>query len=88
MNSQPEENMLSPAHKLFNCPIRPNILPVKRQSRPKSSTTKAVIDPETQNRLSTLEPEHTIRIRTSEQKTWNKKGSVISRNDHLTRTTS
>ena len=78
MNSQPDENGLSPAHKLFNNPIRTNLPSVKPQPRP---ATKTAIEPETQNHLSTSKPRDTIRIRTNNEKTWNKKGSVIAPND-------
>ena len=46
------------------------------------------IEPETQNCLSTLKPGDTVRIRTEEEKTWDKKGSVIAPNKVLARTTS
>ena len=67
LNSQPDENGLSPAHKLFNCPIRTNLPSAKPQ--PKPSTTNTAIEPETQNRLSTLKSGDTVRIRTDEEKT-------------------
>ena len=79
MNSLPDENSLSPAHKLFNRPIRTNLPSAKPQ--PKPSTTNTAIEPQTQNRLSTLKPGDTVRIRTDEEKTWDKKGSVIAPND-------
>ena len=70
MNSQPEENGLSSAHKVFNRPIRINLPSIKAQPKP---ITKAAIEPETQNRLSTLKPGDTVRIRTDKEKTWDKK---------------
>ena len=70
---------LSPAHKLFNRPIRTNLPSAKPQ--PKPSTTNTEIEPETQIRLLTLKPGDTIRIRTDEEKAWDKKGSVIAPND-------
>ena len=79
MNSQPDENGSSPAHKLFNHPIRTNLPSAKPQ--PKPSTTNTVIEPETKNRLSTLKPGDTVRIRTDEEKIWDKKGSAIAPND-------
>ena len=79
LNSQPDENRLSPPHKLFNRPIRTNLPSAKPQ--PKPSTTNTAIEPQTQNRLSTLKPGDTVRIRTDEEKTWDKKGSVIAPND-------
>ena len=79
LNSQPHENGLSPAHKLFNHPIYTNLPSIKPQ--PKRSTTKTAIEPETQNCLSTLKPGDTVRIRTDEEKTWDKKGSVVAPND-------
>ena len=51
LNFQPDENGLSPAHKLFNRPIRTNLTSAKPQ--PISFTTNAGIEPESQNRLST-----------------------------------
>ena len=39
------------------------------------------IEPEIQNHLSTLKPGDTVSIRTDEEKTWYKKGSVIAPND-------
>ena len=71
MNSQPDENGLSPAHKLLNRPIRTNLPSSKPQ--PKPSTTNTAIEPETQNRLSTLKRGDTVRIRTDEEKNWDKK---------------
>ena len=47
----------------------------------KPFTTKTSIEPETQNRLPTLNSGGTVRMRTNAEKTWGKKGSVISRND-------
>ena len=79
LNSQPDENGLLPAHKLFNHPICTNLPSAKPQ--PKPSTTNTAIEPETQNHLSTLKPGDTIRIKTDKEKTWNKKGSVIAPND-------
>ena len=38
-------------------------------------------EPETQNRLPTLKPADAVRIRTNEEKTWDKKESIIARND-------
>ena len=52
LNSQPDKNGLSPAHKLYNRPIRTNLPSAKPQ--PKLSTTNTAIERETQNRLSTL----------------------------------
>ena len=78
MNSQPDQNGLSLAHKLFNRSIRTNLPSVKPQ--PKSSTTKTAVESETQNRLSTLKPRDTVKIRTDEEKTWDKKGSIIAPN--------
>ena len=71
--------MLSPAHKLFKSPIRTNVPSAKPQ--PKPSTTKAAIEPKTQNRLSILKPGDTVRIRTDEEKTWDRKGSLITPKD-------
>ena len=79
MNSQPDQNGLSLAHKLFNRSIRTNLPSVKPQ--PKSSTTKTAIESKTQNRLSTLKLGDTVKIRTDEEKTWGKKGSIIAPND-------
>ena len=79
LNSQPDENGLSPAHKLFNCQIRTNLPSANPQ--PKPFTTNTAIEPETQNRLSTLKPGDTIRIKTDEEKTWDKEESVIVPND-------
>ena len=79
LNSQPDENGLSPAHKLFNRPIRTSLPSAKPQ--PKPSTTNTAIEPETQNHLSILKPGDTIRIKTDKEKTWDKKGSVIATND-------
>ena len=79
LNSQPDENGLSPAHKLFHRSIYTNVPSVKTQA--KRSTTKTAIDPETQNRIPILKPWNTVRIRTDEKKNWDKKGSVIARNN-------
>ena len=80
MNSQPDQNRLSPAHKLFNSPICTNLHSAKPQ--PKPSTTETAIEPETQNRLSTLKPGDTVRLTTNKEKTWDEKGTVIAPNDH------
>ena len=40
--------------------------------------TMTAIEPETQNRLSTLKPGDTFRIRTDQERTWDKKGLVIT----------
>ena len=79
LNSQPDENGLSPAHKLFNHSIYTNLPSAKPPAKP--STTNTVIEPETQNHLSTLKPVDTVRIRTGKEKTWDKKGSIIAPND-------
>ena len=81
MNSQPDENGLSPTHKLFNRSIRNNLTSAK--PHPKTSTTNTATEPETQNRLSTLKPGDTIRIITDEEKTWDKKRSVFAPIDPL-----
>ena len=78
LSSQPDENGLSPAHTLLNRPIRANLPSVKPQPEP--STTKTAIEPETQNCLSTLKSGD-ARIRTDEEKTWDKKESVVAPND-------
>ena len=78
MNFQPNENGFSPAHKLFNSPIRTNLPSAKPQ--PKPSTTNMAIEPETQNRLSILKPGDNVRIRTDKEKTWDKKESFIAPN--------
>ena len=44
LNTQPDENRLSTAHKLFNHPIRTNLPSAKPQSKP--STTNTAIEPE------------------------------------------
>ena len=85
LNSQPDENELSPANKLFNRPIRTNLTSAKPQR--KASTTNTAIEPETQNRLSTLKPGDTARIRTDEEKTWDKK-RLLSQMTALARATS
>ena len=65
---------------LFNRPIHTNLPSAKPQ--PKPSTTNTATEPETQNGLSTLKPGDTVRIRADEEKTCDKKGSVIAPNDH------
>ena len=45
LNSQPDKNGLSPAHKLFNRPVRTNLPSTKPQ--PKPFTTNTAIEPET-----------------------------------------
>ena len=79
LNSQPDKNGLSPADKLFNHPICTSLPSAKPQ--PKPSTTNTAIEPQTQNRLSTLKPGDTVRIRTEAEKTCDKKGSVTAPND-------
>ena len=79
MKSQPVENGLSPAHKFFNHSISTNLHSAKPQPKPSTNTT--AIEPETQNRLSNLKPGDIVRITTVEEKTWDKKGSVIAPND-------
>ena len=78
MNSQPHENELSPAHKLFNCPIRTYLPSVKLQ--PKPSNIKTALESETQNRISTIKPGDTVRKKTDKRENWDKKRSVIASN--------
>ena len=80
MNSQPDKNGLSLVHDLFNCPICTNITSLN--AKPQPFITKIEIEPEIQNWLPTLKPADTIRIRTDEEKNWDKKESGIARNDH------
>ena len=80
MNSKPDENGLSSAHKLFSCPINTNIRSVRPQ--PKPSIIEIAIDPETHKRLPPLKPGDIVRVRTDKEKTWNKKESVIAPTDH------
>ena len=79
MNSKPDENGLSAPHKLFSCPINTSIRSVRPQ--PKPSIMEIAIDPETQKRLPTLKPGDIVKVRTDEEKTWNKKESVIAPTD-------
>ena len=46
-----------------------------------NTTRKTGIEPEIQNRLLTLKPGNTTRIRTDEERAWDKTGSVIAPND-------
>ena len=78
MNSQPDENELSPAHKFFNRPIRTDLLSVKLQLKP--FNIKTAIESETQNRILTIKPGDTVRIKTDEKETCDKKRSVIAPN--------
>ena len=57
----------SPSHSVHNRPIYTNLPFIKPQ--PKPSTAKTAIDPETQNRPSTLKPGDTVKIRTDKEKT-------------------
>ena len=70
MNSQPDETVLSPAHKLFNRPICIKL-----------STSKTAIEPEIQNWLPTFKPADTARKRTNKEKTGDKTKHVIAPND-------
>ena len=79
MNFQPDENELSPAHKLFNRLVCTNVPSFNPQ--PKPSATKIPNEPETQNRPPTLKSGDTVRVESEKEKTWDKKGSVIARND-------
>ena len=80
LNFHPGETGLSPAHKLFNCPIHTNVPSVKTQ--PKPSTSKTASESEIQNQLPTLKPGDTIKIRANKEETWDKIGSVIAPNNH------
>ena len=65
---------------LFKRPICANVFSVKPEPNP--STTKTEIEPQTQDWITTLKPAGTVRKRTDEEKTWDKKGSAITRNYH------
>ena len=84
LNSQPDENGLSHAHKIFNRPICTNVPSVKPE--PKPSTTETV--PETQNRLPFLKPGDTVRIRTNEEKLGIRKDQLLPVMTALARKTS
>ena len=86
LNSQPEENGFSPADKLFNCPICTNLPSAKPQRRP--STTNAAIELATQNRLSTLKPGDTARIKQMKRKPGIQKDQLLPQITALARTTS
>ena len=78
MNSQPGKNGLSSVYKSFNCLFHANVPSVKPKHKP--STTKTAFESVIQNRLPTLKPGDTTKIKIDKENIWDKKGSVIARN--------
>ena len=79
MNSQPDNNGISPAQKLFNRNTRTNL--PSFQSLSKTAHTNIPIFSEKKAKLPEIDPGTTVRIRTDEEKTWNKQGTIISKNN-------
>ena len=71
--SQPNENEISPAQKLFNCQLRTNLPSVKPLLPQNSFVTETPRLHKTTNFLPKTSQENTVRICTDEQNLWDKK---------------
>ena len=81
LNSQPNENGISPAKKLLKRELRTN-LPSVKLLFPQNSVATATPRPgKMTHSLSNISQEDTVRIRTDEQNLWDKKTIVIKQNN-------
>ena len=81
LNSQPSENEISPAQKLFNRQLRTNLTSVKPLLPQNSFVTETPRPRKTTHSLPNISQENTVRIRTDEQNLWDKKSIVIKQNN-------
>ena len=77
LNSQPNENGISPAQKLFNRQLRTNQPSVRPLLPQNSFVTETPRPHKTTHSLPNISQGNTVRIRTNEQIIWDKKGIVI-----------
>ena len=81
LNSQPNENKISPAKKLLKRELRTN-LPSVKLLFPQNSVATATPRPgKMTHSLSNISQENTVRIRNDEQNLWDKKTIVIKQNN-------
>ena len=67
LNSQPNENGISPVQKLFNSELRTNLRPVKALFPKNSFVTETSRPRKTTQSLPNISQINTVRIRTDEQ---------------------
>ena len=77
LNSQPNENGISPAQKLFNRQLRTNLPSVKALLPQNSFVTETPRPRKTTHSLPNISQGNAVRIRTDEQNLWDKKGIAI-----------
>ena len=77
LNSQPNENGISPAQKLFIRQLRTNQPSVRPLLPQNSFVTETPRPHKTTHSLPNISQGNTVRIRTNEQIIWDKKGIVI-----------
>ena len=80
-NSQPNENGISPAQKLFNRQLRTNLPSVKPLLPQNSFVTETPRPQKTTHSLLNISQGNIVRIRTDEQNLWDKKDIVIKQNN-------
>ena len=81
LNSQPNENGISPAQKLFNRQLCTNLPSVKTLLPQNSFVTETPRPCKTTLSLRNISQGNTVRICTDEQNLWDKKGIVIKQNN-------
>ena len=81
LSSQPSENGISPAQKLFNRQLRTNLPSVKPLLPQNSFVTETLRPRKTTHSLPNISQGDTVRISTNEQNLWDKKGIVIKQNN-------
>ena len=81
LNSQPNENEILPAQKLFNHQLRTNQPSVKPLLPQNSFVTETPRPQKTTHSLLNISQGNIVRIRTDEQNLWDKKDIVIKQNN-------
>ena len=81
LNSQPNENGISPAQELFNHQLRTNLPSVKLLLSQNSFVTKTPGPHKTTHSLLNISQGNTVTIRTDEKNLWDKKGIVKKQNN-------
>ena len=77
LNSQPNENGISPAEKFFNCQLCTNLPSVKPLLLQNSFVTETLRPCKTTHSLPNISHKNIVRIITDEQILWGKKGIAI-----------
>ena len=81
LNSQPNENRISPAKKLLKRELRTNLPSAKLLFPQNSVATATPRSGKMTHSLSNISQENTVRIRTDKQNLWDKKTIVIKQNN-------